>query len=158
MSKFKLLGVAACALLLHSCDGNHHTKKSKDDDSFIVKDSANRMIQSYLTSIEPVDSTAEKKADLYSLSVDADDLRMYLNDKPSIKTVKLMFAHTLEYINKGNGGKPAGYKSGALTLVLAGYDRAGNYVYMDGNQVMDHCVPCPHNCNGEGSAASNLLQ
>ena len=122
---------------------------------FIVKDSANKMIQSYLTSIGS--SATTQDSSLNSLIFDADALRAYLSDT-SIKNVKLMFAHTLEYINAGNSGTNAGYKSGALTLVVAGYDQDGNYILGPTQMVPDRARPCPHYCPLTGTASSNLLE
>jgi hypothetical protein len=118
--------------------------------SFLNKDTANVMIESYLTSI------AKDSGALYSLIVDADSLRAYLNDT-NIKNVKLMFAHTLSYINSGHQGVPCGYRSGALTLVLAGYDAQGNYRFYNENNVMDYCMPCPTLCPVNGTAQYNTL-
>lgn len=124
---------------------------------FITKEDANRMIGSYITSIAPPPGGAGAGApDVKSFSVDADELRAYLAD-PTVKNVKLMFAHTMEYIDAGNEGKPAGYQSGALTIVLAAYDADGNYVYHNTNYVLDHCIPCPTSCP-TGAAGSELLQ
>ncbi|RYY17201.1 MAG: hypothetical protein EOO04_25770 [Chitinophagaceae bacterium] len=79
-------------------------------------------------------------------------------NNPEIKRVKVMLAHTLKYINTGHGGQNAGYKSGALTIVFAGFTKDGNYVFAPGNMVPNHAVPCPRNCPDAGSAAQNLLQ
>ena len=120
---------------------------------FIPKDSANKMIGSYLTSID--DELANEP--LYSLLLDADELRVFLSDN-NIEGVKIMFAHTLDYINKGNDGVHAGYKSGALTLVFAGFDEDENYVYAPGNLVPNALRPCPPLCKVVGNASNNLLQ
>ena len=34
-----------------------------------------------------------------------------------------MLAHTLPYINSGHYGQNAGYRSGELTIVIAGYNK-----------------------------------
>lgn len=120
----------------------------------IPVDSANKMMESYLSSIHHVgnDST------LRSLTFDAAVLRDYLNATPSgvaVTKVKVMFAHTLDYINGGNGGNNAGYRSGALTLIMAGYDNDGNYVLLD-NSVIDNAIPCPANCP-PGNAGQPLI-
>ncbi len=119
----------------------------------INKDSANKMLNSYITSLNgnPNDSN------LYSLIINANAMRNYLNDNPDIKNIKFMFAHTLDYINSGHYGQPAGYKSGALTLVIAGYDSSNNYVYIGADMVMDNLVPCPNNCPPSGTAAQNTF-
>jgi hypothetical protein len=118
---------------------------------FISMSVANQMITSYLYSIN---STAND-TDIRSFTVSADSLRAFLANT-SIKNVKLIFAHTMSYINAGNSGVNAGYQSGALTIVIAAYDTSGNYVYYGGN-VLDHLIPCPYTCPS-GSAGNDLLQ
>lgn len=122
---------------------------------FITKDSANKMIQSYLTSI----NYQQNDTDIKCFIVDADSLRKYLNDtsKGKITSVKLMFAHTLAYINAGGYGINAGYQTGAITIIVAGFDANNNYIYANQNMVLDHMKPCPYNCPS-GSAGSNFLQ
>ena len=149
----------AMLVLLASCKDNCNPPKDppKDpptpgtDTSFINKDTADVMIESYLQSISRATDTP-----LNCLIVNADSLRAYLNDT-NIKNVKLMFAHTQAYINAGNTGVPAGYKAGALTIVLAGYNRGGDYVYYNGNQVLDNAMPCPTDCPHTGTAQQNVF-
>lgn len=121
-------------------------------DSDIPVDSANKMISSYITSL----GGNSDDQNLYSLIVDANCLRSYLSNT-NVKKVKLMFAHTLNYINSGHQGQNCGYKSGELTLVIAGYDASGNYVLTTGGNVMDGLNPCPHNCPNSGTASSNTI-
>lgn len=121
--------------------------------SDIPVDSANKMISSYISSL----NGNQDNKNLYSLIVDAKCLRTYLNNNPQVTNVKLMFAHTLSYINSGHQGQTAGYKSGELTMVIAGYDANGNYVLINGNEVMDNLQPCPQYCPSTGTAASNTI-
>ncbi len=124
---------------------------------FIPKDSANKMINSYLYSI----NSGANDSDLRSIIINADSIRAYLSANPSIKNVKLMFAHTLDYINAGYAGKYAGYQSGALTIIMAGYDATGNYVYMSSgssSMVIDHGLPCPSSCPSAGSSSYDILE
>lgn len=131
----------------------HITQKKTTEDSlgckFIPVDIANQMIGSYLSSVSG-SSDAVK-----SFSLDADSLRAYLSD-PSIKNIKLVFAHTQAYMAAGNTGVNAGYQSGALTIVIACYDSLGNYIYHNGS-VLDHVLPCPASCP-PGNAGNSLLQ
>ncbi len=122
------------------------------DPSLIPKDTANKMISSYLRSLDGSED------DLHSMILNAETLRQYLKDS-SIKKVKVMFAHTLNYINAGHGGQPSGLKSGALTVVVVGYGSDGNYIYPpgDSDKVIDRAVPCPTNCPTFGSASDDLL-
>jgi hypothetical protein len=122
---------------------------------FIAIDDANTMIKSYLYSINSVNNDT----DLQSFSVDADSLRAYLSNS-SIKKVKLIFAHTMNW-STTNNGVYAGYQSGGLNIVIAAYDSLGNYVYHQtqaGNCVIDYSMPCPYDCIVNGTASYNLLQ
>lgn len=122
---------------------------------FVSTDTANKMIGSYLASIG--DTAGQVDPDnLQSLILDADALREYLNDK-SIKKVKIMFAHTLSYINSGHKGQPAGYQPGAFSIVVGGYNAEGNYVVAPGYLVPENAKPCPTNCPTVGTAAQPLL-
>jgi len=148
MKQFSILFFAITLLALSS--QAQQSFLSTPAHGLIVKDSANKMINSYLNSLQD-DST-----DLHSLVLDGNVLREYLADTSIVK-LKLMFAHTLPYINSGNANRYAGYKIDALTIVIAGFDAAGNYIYAAGNAVPNHCVPCPHICP-LGKAGSSLLE
>lgn len=113
---------------------------------------ANQMINSYLTSI----NASANDSDLHCLIFNADSLRAYLRDT-SIKEMKFMLAHTKEYIDAGKFGVKCGYQSGELTMVVAGFDRSGNYIYNNQNKVMDHAKPCPSYCPS-GDAGSVYLK
>ncbi len=125
---------------------------------FISQDSANKMLLSYLNSI----SYQQNDTDLRSIIFDADSLRAYLANT-SISKVKIMFAHTLNYINNGGQNQNAGYQSGALTLIIAGYDTSGNYVYYNYGDssvkmVLDYGRPCPTSCSTQGTSANDILK
>jgi len=122
---------------------------------FIPIDSANTMLGSYLNSV----NSLVNDTDLRSVIINADSLRRMLNDSSlgKIASVKLMFAHTLSYINGGGANQYCGYQSGALTLIIAGYDNAGNYLYYPANAVLDFDAPCPANCPPTGSASGDIL-
>ncbi|OJU76478.1 MAG: hypothetical protein BGO09_16275 [Bacteroidetes bacterium 47-18] len=149
MSKLNLIGIISAAWLMGYSSSNIDPHSA----NFISKDSANRMIQSYLSSIDAVDAQEQ----LNSLILDADDIRTYLSDT-AIRGVKIMFAHTLEYINSGNEGLPAGLESGALTVILAGYNSRGNYVFAPGMRVLNKARPCPTKCLTTGSASNHILE
>jgi hypothetical protein len=89
----------------------------------------------------------------------ADSLRNYLNDTSNgkIAYVKLMFAHTLDYINSGKQSKVCGYNDRDLTIIVVGFDYLGNYVYNAQNMVIDKGVACPHTCPSTGTASSYFL-
>ena len=67
-----------------------------------------------------------------------------------------MLAHTMEYINAGNYGVNSGYQSGELTLIVAGFDENGNYIYNNQNMVLDHAMPCPTYCPNGDAGLVNL--
>jgi hypothetical protein len=152
-----LLGLITI-LALNAFSTEEASSEAYDVTYFVKKDTANRMIQSYLVSVGYSDtSTVINNRNLEAIIMDAQSIRNYLKDT-SIKAVKVMLAHTQQYINSGNFGVPAGYRSGELTVVLAGYNGAGNYVFAPGGMVPDRGVPCPHSCQTIGTASSNLLQ
>ncbi len=162
--RMKLLNIFICGLFsLGSCQSEVGTVNQKDpvnstvqlndDVNLIPVDSANKMIESYLVSID----YAEDSLNLRSLILDAETLRDFLEDE-DISKVKIMFAHTLEYINEGNHGVPASYNSGKLTMVIAGYDSKNDYVYNPAGVAINRMMACPPNCPESGSASSDLLQ
>lgn len=120
----------------------------------IPRDSANKMVLSYLNSI----NYTQNDSSLRSLIVDANVLRAYLNSPSglAVSKLKISFAHTLDYINNGGLNQNCGYTSGKLTVVLAGFNSSGNYVYLHGN-VMDRGAPCPSNCPTAGTAVSDTF-
>ena len=122
----------------------------------IPRDSANKMIESYLNSVGGT-STSSAGENIHSLILDGATLRAYLSDT-TITKVKVMFAHTLSYINAGNEGMNAGYTRGALTVVIGGFNDDGNYVYGPEERVPNMSIPCPNYCPNSGSATSSLFQ
>ncbi len=167
------LPILTCLLAASACTQNAGTRTADGDDSssapittfsggsgggqpFIGKDSANRMISSYLTSV----GAANNDTNLRSLVIDANALRTYLtstDEGKSISRMKIMFAHTQPYINGGGYGRNCGYRSGALTVVLAGIDGNGNYVFFPTNQVLDFAAPCPTSCPTVGTSSGDIF-
>lgn len=107
----------------------------------IKKDTANRMINSYLTSI----NYTENDSTLRSLSFDADTMRAYLADS-RIVTLQFRLAHQLSYINSNKYGVSCGMKANALTFVIVGLDDNNAVIYNNRNMVYDNSAPCPSNC------------
>jgi len=123
---------------------------------FISVDSANKMIGSYLNSInyQSYDSS------LHSLVIDATELRRYMDTTPAtnkIKKFKIMFAHKLAYINSGHQNQFGGYNQNAFTVIIAGVNESGDYVMFPGSKAFDNSMPCPTSCPG-GTASSPLIQ
>jgi hypothetical protein len=113
----------------------------------IARDTANRMIESYLASVNyPGSNTG-----LRSLSFDADTLRSYLNDN-RIVTLRFALAHTQSYMNSGHYGQNSGTNAGSLTLVIIGLDQNDNFIYSSKNMVYDNMLPCPTFCPDNYSA------
>ncbi len=130
-----------CSEKKRSCQ---HRKPIRCSSSLIPVDTANKMIASYLNGI----GYTHNDTTLRSMSIDADLLKDYLNTsvgQPEVKYIKIMFAHTLDYINSGKEGVDAGMLSGALTLIMTGYDVDGNYVTGE-NAIINKAIPCPNNC------------
>jgi len=108
----------------------------------IPLDTANAMIQSYLTSVRyPYADTA-----LRALTFDADTLRAYLMQNPSIVSVKFILAHQPAYKNSGNNGLYSGMKPQALTMIIVGVNESDQYVLNSQNGVYEHLTPCPVQC------------
>jgi hypothetical protein len=159
----KLLTFAAVTILYIACkpqSAHVHWRDNSCDSTnrvfskFIPIDSANKMIGSYLNSLHDTDSS------LKALTVDMCQLNRYteqLTTQDHITNLKLIFAHTLEWINSGHANQDAGYKTGALTLIIAGYDSLGNYVYFNGNSVLEYMAPCPTSCPS-GEAGQPFLK
>ena len=142
---------------LTACRSKTDTCGTKTDSFsvFIPVDTANKMLASYLTSI----NYSQNDTDLQSLTVDAGQLRSYLNAGTAsdpITSIKLMFAHTLAFANSSRSGANAGYKNNALTIIIAAVKANGDYVYYTGNTVLDYTAPCPTHCPS-GQAASPYL-
>ena len=155
----------AAVLLFASCsDNNAKKEKTTESDSpvmgvrsvpsgslpgFITIDSANKMISSYINSI----NYPSNDSDLCSVTFDADELRALL-DSPSVTRIQIKLSHTLNYINQGKQNIPAGYKSGALTFLISGVNNAGNTVLYN-NMILNFARPCPTLCPS-GTAGAPL--
>ena len=135
--KRTILKICTAALFLASCNGEG--KKAETTDSAnkppkrgsapiqsVSIAEANSMLGSYLTSID----YQKEDTELHSWIVNADSLRSYLNDtsRGKIQNIKIMLSHTPEYV-KVSSGQNCGYKVGALTVIIAGYDSQNNYIY-----------------------------
>ncbi len=182
----KLLVILAATTFLFSSCQDHTTKREKDQDndhgnqhcvtihpykhhglmdadstaSNMPIDSCNKMIFSYLQSVGYPQQ--QNDSNLYSLIYSADTLKAFLNANPSVTKLKFMLAHTLDYINNGGQGQGCRHQIGALTLVIAGYDAKGNYVFYysprtQAAMAMDHFSPCPYCCPTQGTAMSDTL-
>ncbi len=144
----------AITTILLSMSCKSRTVPSGTSLEFITVDTANRMISSYLNSI----NAANNDTDLRSVIINADEMRSYLADT-SIKDFKIMLAHTQAFINSGKKDQNSGYRSNALTFIIAGVNRNGNYVYFNEdntNKVLDRGRHCPTNCPA-GNASSPIF-
>lgn len=159
----KTLAAAAVVLCaLSACHPHHCNTKDRvagkppkgcpgNSQDFIPMDSANKMVNSYLNSIQYMTNDT----DLRAISIDAGALRSMLDSEfnsATISTVQIKLAHTLDYINSGHANQPAGFNCNALTVVISGVNAAGNYVNVTTN-ILNHGRPCPHNCP-EGTAGN----
>ena len=153
-----LLSMATC--LFCSC-GTNTTEKSRhktDMDTcsqcseYMPTDTANIMLKSYLASI----NASANDTNLHAVIFNANCLRSYLSDN-RIVNVKIMFAHTMAYIDSGHTGQYCGYKSGDLTFIIAGYDSNNNYVMHNQNMILERATGCPQYCPTSGTASNDLL-
>jgi hypothetical protein len=162
----KTLPFFAALIFLFSCHGNGHGGHGNNDSGscmgsgstsqYISIDSANKMIKSYLASIP--DSMAD--SNLECVIISADSLRRLVDGTSTSKPtyIKLTFAHTLNYINAGNYGKPCGMKPNAMTVIVSGFTATGNYIYQPyNNMVLDNGTPCPANCPSAGTACADTF-
>jgi len=158
MNSLKLLAVSC--IFFAACTSGQTSKErtitssSAAGSGFISTDSANKMISSYLNSISGSSDT-----NLHAIIFNADSLRLMLNSTAQgrITSLKVMLAHTLPYINGGGQDQNCGYKSGQLTLVIAGYNADGDYIFYPATQVLDNGMPCPTSCPTSGTASNDLL-
>lgn len=163
MKKTLLVLTAACALA--SCQTQEKkevkpqtnagsSKVMDEQSSFISIDSANKMISSYINSID----YKHNDSDVQSITYNARDLRKMLDSMVASETVtevQIKLAHTLSYINDGHANQPAGYNKDALTFVLVGINAQGDYVNA-GTAVVDFGRPCPSHCL-PGTASNPLI-
>lgn len=159
-----LIAIASGALLVTGCSG-HRTdildalspQKASAQSGLlraaevyskpVAIPTANRMIKSYLTSIDYQRNTDA----LRSWVISADTLRSYLSGPEGGKIVgiKLMLAHTMAYIHSGREGRPAPVNSHDVTVVLVGVDADNNLVYNAQGMPYDYAMPCPPECLGD---------
>lgn len=129
--------------------GNPEETGSNGDYSTLISiDTANRMIKSYLNSIDYKVNTKE----IRSWSFNANVLRTYLNSEKGkdITDVRFFLAHTMSYIMSGHEGQRLPDDSHGLTLIIIGVDSTGKEVYTTLNKAYNHCMPCPEKCyNGD---------
>lgn len=165
---FLLFGIVA-ATALFSCNGKgngnanandhdgdkHHQTGDSTGVQSVSIDQADSMLLSYLNSI----NYQQNDTLLHSIIFNADSLRSYLNDTANgkIKSVKIMFAHSLAYTRSQKRNQNCGYKSGALTFIIVGYDAQNNYIYNKDQRVIDQGNACPSNCPKTGTAAYDVL-
>lgn len=118
----------------------------------ISRDSANRMIRSYLHAVNYSVNTEALRAWFF----DADTLRAFLQNK-QIKHLKLFLAHNAEYAFSENEGVLPPLNSHVLTFILAGIDENNNYIYSDEGGPYEYALPCPPRCPVSGGSAGDTL-
>ena len=155
----------AVVIIACSCHGHVRTRSADDPidtmctgvgtSQSITPTVADVMLNSYLKSIH----ATLNDTDLQCMIYNADSLRKYLNDssRGKITQVKFMFAHTIAYATGPKANINCGYKSGALTLIIAGFDNAGNYIFNPQGNVLDNGTPCPSGCPQSGAAACDTF-
>lgn len=107
----------------------------------ISMDTANRMIGSYLESI----NYTTNATDLQSMTFDADTMRHFLQNSDVVK-LHFVIAHRDTYINAGFFGSYCGAAASGLTFIIFGLDNAGEIIYTSNGMVMEHTRPCPAYC------------
>lgn len=89
------------------------------------------------------------KAPVKSMIIDADLLRSYLANN-AVKNIKFTLGARTISVNNEN--------QEIFTLIVAGYDSNGNYVFSstNPNKVLDHSGACPPSCPS-GNAGNDLI-
>lgn len=142
------------ALIMFTSCKKRNTTPPVPPADYIPVDSANKMVNSYLTSLS---SSAD--TNIRSWSIDVDQLRLLIDSTAGtnpVKHLKIMLGHNLNYINSGKGGISAGFSKNALTIIVAGYDGLGNYIFVGNDGVLNRARPCPSNCP-PGNAGYDLI-
>ena len=104
---------------------------------------ANTYIERYLANYFVPGKTPVK-----SMIIDAQMLRDYLSN-PDIQNVKFVLG--ARDVVAGGGTIEV------FTLVVAGYDSAGNYVLTPSGNILDQMTPCPNLCPTVGNAANDFI-
>lgn len=109
--------------------------------SFVGKEQAKRMIDSYQKSI----GFPEIDQKIRSWRINAEALRQYLSD-PTITEVEIFLAHNIEYIEAGGEGLNPPEDSIVQTIVLIGRNQVSELVYRD-ELALNNAAPCPRMCS-----------
>lgn len=120
--------------------------------SFVSISEANRMINSYIGSTRSLTD----ESPVHGWTVNGAALTMVLSN-PSVKSVKFMLGHKMDYILSGQEGLVPSATSKAVTLIAVGLDSAGNYT-TENDEVLDNSMPCPEICppgSGGNSTITN---
>ena len=154
----KLIALALFIGLVSCGDTKRNVKDQSEScsnvNSYIPIDSANKMISSYLNSIQ----YQNNDTDVRSFIVDANALRCYLNSNAgkNVVNLKVFLAHNAEYSNSPDSNRNCGYSAKGLTLVITGFDSVGNYVIYPKGLCIDRSKPNPQ-VNIPGSASNNFI-
>lgn len=141
----QLVTLLISAIVITGCNSQHQNASDYSFPDVIPIDSANKMVGSYLNSV----NYPSTDTNIQSVTFSASLLRKYLDSltgSSSIAFLKISFAHKLDYINSGHGNINSGFSKNAVTVVLSGYDTTGSYIYYTGNSVIDNGMICPTNC------------
>ncbi len=88
------------------------------------------------------------KAPVKSMILDAGLLRNYLANA-EIQNIKFMLGERTV--------SESGIDKQVFTLVVAGYDAAGNYILTTDGNILDNTMPCPTDCPTIGNAANDNI-
>lgn len=103
-----------------------HSESCSNINSYLPIDSANKMISSYLNSIQ----YQNNDTDVRSFIVDANALRCYLNSEEglNVSNLKISFAHNASTAYSADSNVNCGYNGKHLAIVITGFDTLGNNV------------------------------
>ena len=154
---FKLLIIASSFGFI-SCKNNVPNSKSTNENcsnvnAYIPIDSANKMISSYLNSIQYQNNDTDVRAFI----MDANALRCYLNsdEGKNVSNLKIFLAHNAAYSNSSDSNKNCGYNAKALSIILTGFDTLGNYVIYPRGLCCDRFTT--NSTTIKGNASNNFI-
>lgn len=155
---FKLLIIASSFGFI-SCKNNVPNSKSTNENcsnvnAYIPIDSANKMISSYLNSIQ----YQNNDTDVRSFIVDANALRCYLNSEEgqNVSNLKISLAHKITTTYSIDSNINCGYNGKHLTIVITGFDTLGNNVIRPKGLCFDRAFWKP-NYHISGNASNDLI-
>ena len=154
----KLIALALFIGLVSCGDTKRNVKDQSENcsnvNSYIPIDSANKMISSYLNSIQYQNNDTDVRA----FVVDANALRCYLNSDEglNVSSLKISLAHNASTSYSADSNVNCGYNQKHLTVIISGIDTLGNYVIHPRGLCLDR-TKCTPSKKIPGNASNDLI-